>query len=930
VQVANSDIVRRCIYISVVWTMLCIPQRGITQTSKQILLAVVADNSGQGIPGATIKWNQKMTVTDVKGQVVLTVPTVGHLSLHLSAVGYLPLQKSIKLDTLAGTLQLALQNRQQFLQEVVVTGKEAKSLSTATIITKEALKMLQPSSFSDVLELLPGGLAKDPVLTAANKMRLRETGTSEPGYDIANLGVGFVIDGAPLSTQANMQTTIGEASGTRTANGSRQMIAKGVDLRGISTDNIQEIEIVRGIPSVRYGNLTSGLVKIKRKEGESPLSMRFKADGLSKLGYIGKGIAISDSKFLNIGVDYLEAKDSPTNPLENYKRLTAMVKWNNRWEDSQGGMWSWMVATDLSSTLDKEKKDADVGNVEVNSFRSKNQDIGLIQTLSLQRDKSNWFRTIALTQSARVAQNTIDRVKWVQLEAASAISPPGQLGEHDGIYLPGQYIAQMQVDGKPMNLYLQLETEHSFAWKALQQNWLLGGQWSYDKNNGQGQIFDPLRPISPQMDLRPRAFKSIPATQELSFFLEDQLMYNLGAQQFEALVGLRANKIIGLNPSFEQLGKWFVDPRFNIAWHIKPMQVGTSPLRLTLAAGIGKATQKPVMAQISPNTLYWDLVQLNYYHNNPDYRRVNLSTHSVDPVNYNLQVAHNLKKELRLQGSYKGVSFSTTWFDENLQNGFRAMEDFTVLDYKTYSTQGIDPNSITSAPDISTLPFEYQKRLVTYPKTENGSTIHKQGIEFQVSSPRFSFLNTKFTADGAWFKTTYGNSRMVYRNPREQIIVDGKRQQYLGIYQTDKGYKNQVFNSKLYIDNYFPEIGMIFMTSLQVQWYSTRQSTYENGMPIAYIDVNGDEHPFTAQSATDPALRQLIVRYADNAFAQAKTPMTMNVNFKATKTIGTKMRMAMYVNRLLQYNKPFTVNGLKMNNRGLNSPYFGMEINFDI
>jgi len=276
-------------------------------------------------------------------------------------------------------------------------------LSTATIITKEALKMLQPSSFSDVLELLPGGLAKDPVLTAANKMRLRETGTSEPGYDIANLGVGFVIDGAPLSTQANMQTTIGEASGARTANGSRQMIAKGVDLRSISTDNIQEIEIVRGIPSVRYGNLTSGLVKIKRKEGESPLSMRFKADGLSKLGYIGKGIAISDTKFLNVGVDYLEAKDSPTNPLENYKRLTAMVKWNNRWEDSQGGMWSWMVATDLSSTLDKEKKDADVGNVEVNSFRSKNQDIGLIQTLSLQRDKSNWFRTIALTQSARVA-----------------------------------------------------------------------------------------------------------------------------------------------------------------------------------------------------------------------------------------------------------------------------------------------------------------------------------------------------------------------------------------------------------------------------------------------------------------------------------------------------------------------------------------------
>lgn len=915
--------------VLVLSTML-IPQIGLAQTGKKILLSVVDSGSHTAISGLTVKWNHGLAISDTGGKALITVRTDGKITLSLSAIGYMPLRKEIKLDTLGNMLQLGLKRKHEFLQEVVVTGKESTSLSTSTIISREALKMLQPTSFSDILELLPGGLAKDPVLTSANTIRLRETGGTDSGYEISNMGVGFVIDGSPLSTQANMQTTFGEAQGARTENGSRNMIGRGVDLRSISTDNIQEVEIVRGIPSVRYGNMTSGLVKIKRKEGETPWSMRFKSDGLSKLFYAGKGVAVGESKFLNIGVDYLQAKDSPTNPLENYNRMTAMVKWNSHWHDKNGNQWAWMIATDLSSTLDKEKKDSDIGHVEVNSFRAKNQAVGVMQTLRLDRPQSNWFKSVTFSQSSRLEQNRIDRVKWVQLEAASAISPPGLDGEHDGIYLPGQYIANMSVDGKPLNLYVNMDSEHSFSWKGLQQNWLLGSQWSYDKNFGEGHIFDPLRPLSVQMDLRPRPFNSIPATQELSFFVEDQLLYTLGEHKMEALVGIRANKLLGMNGSFEKLNNWFVDPRLNIAWHLKPLSVGGSPLRFTIGAGIGKATQKPVMAQMSPNTIYWDLVQLNYYHDNPDYRRVNLRTHSIDPINYALQPASTLKKEVRLQGSYVGTIFSMTFFNEELSNGFRAMEDFASLDYKTYKTNGIDPNTITGPPDIALLPYVEQKRLVTYLKTENGSSIHKQGIEFQLSSPRFSFLNTKFTADGAWFKTTYSNSRMVYKNPREQIVVDGKRQQYLGLYQTDKGYKNQVFNSKLYIDNYFPEIGMVFLTSFQVQWFSMRQSTYENGMPLAYIDVNGVEHPFTEQAAQDPALRQLIVHYADNAFAPSKTPMTMNINFKATKNIGPKIRMAMYVNRLLQYNKPYTVNGVTWNTRGLNSPYFGMEINFDI
>lgn len=66
-------------------------------------------------------------------------------------------------------------------------------------------------------------------------------------------------------------------------------------MRAISTDNIESVEIVRGIPSAEYGNLTSGMVKIKRITRSTPFTARFKADEYSKLFSAGKGFAIGNT-----------------------------------------------------------------------------------------------------------------------------------------------------------------------------------------------------------------------------------------------------------------------------------------------------------------------------------------------------------------------------------------------------------------------------------------------------------------------------------------------------------------------------------------------------------------------------------------------------------------------------------------------------------
>ncbi len=68
------------------------------------------------------------------------------------------------------------------------------------------------------------------------------------------------MDGIPMSNDAGMTYNSGTTVGNNIS------LNRGVDMRTMPTDEIASVEIQQGIPSVEYGDLTSGLIKIKRKE----------------------------------------------------------------------------------------------------------------------------------------------------------------------------------------------------------------------------------------------------------------------------------------------------------------------------------------------------------------------------------------------------------------------------------------------------------------------------------------------------------------------------------------------------------------------------------------------------------------------------------------------------------------------------------------
>ena len=99
-------------------------------------------------------------------------------------------------------------------------------------------------------------------------------------------------------------------------------------MRTLSTDNIESIEVIRGIPSAEYGDLTSGAVLVKSRAGKSPLMIRFKTNPNIYQASAGKGFSLGKKAGdLNISGDYAYSKNSLTKNHAFYQRASAKALW---------------------------------------------------------------------------------------------------------------------------------------------------------------------------------------------------------------------------------------------------------------------------------------------------------------------------------------------------------------------------------------------------------------------------------------------------------------------------------------------------------------------------------------------------------------------------------------------------------------------------
>lgn len=869
------------------------------------------------VPGAAVTLSGgSWTISDSLGRFEVKVSSPDRM-LTITSLGYKTLRAGPAPDGI-----YRLQPDIQAIDEVVITATEDHGLTATTRIREDAISHIQPSSFADLLELLPGGRARDPGFSRPQLINLRSANAlSNANYATSALGTRFLIDGRPVGNDANLQATPAwSALGSSFVN-------CGTDMRTLTTEDIESVDVVRGIASVAYGDLTSGLIKITRRKGGRDLRARFKADMKSKLFYVGKDFewGTVDKFTMNASLNFLDSRADPRNLRQNYKRLTGSWRLGKTWTCGETFTKVLNASFDYTGSFDRQKSDRDLDEGDmgpVETYRSDYNSFSFSTDFILSaKSEESLFRSFRATTSWTGSHDLIDRWKHVVNGTQEPISVATEPGAHDAVILPAVYDATLQVDGRPFYAYVNLVA----SFRAGIHNIMTGCDWNMDKNFGDGTRFDPERPLSGGAAVRPRPYHAIPANHQLSFYAEENASRDFGSFSLEWMLGLRATAMAGAGKEYSLDRRPYLDPRANLRLEMPRLVLGDYRFEWGMFGGAGAHTKFPTMDMLYPEPLYGDLIQLNYWPVEENLRRVNLLVYRIDPTNPDVGAARNLKIELGADASWNGFSFSVDCFREDMKSGFRTGSEYLSVISTDYDESAIDKSSLTGPPALEGLPFVMDTTLVSYGKPVNGSRTLKQGVEFTFASKRIRALHTRITASGAWFLTKYMNSIPEYFRPH--VIIDNEPYPYIGLYEKDDGYLYESFNTNLMFDTQIPRLGLIFSTSFQALWFTGHRSMPDDKYPVSYIDKKLESHPFTEADAADGVKGHMVREYTPSLYRYEREPFSMNINLKVMKKLyHDKVSCSLFVNRIFNVTPDYHRNGVLV--RRNVTPYFGLELDF--
>lgn len=174
------------------------------------------------------------------------------------------------------------------LKEVIVTASQPDTPGSRSIIGQDAIRHIQATDLSGLTQLLPGVTTRNPNLNIPAGFTIRSA-----SYDNTTnaLGTAILVDGMRLNNNMNMQQM--GLEGRRGIYNST--VLSGFDVRSISPTSVESVEVIRGIPSARYGDVTSGMVLVKSKVGIQPFSASMRFTATEKLASAGKGFRLGSN-----------------------------------------------------------------------------------------------------------------------------------------------------------------------------------------------------------------------------------------------------------------------------------------------------------------------------------------------------------------------------------------------------------------------------------------------------------------------------------------------------------------------------------------------------------------------------------------------------------------------------------------------------------
>ncbi|WP_039052653.1 TonB-dependent receptor plug domain-containing protein [Sphingobacterium sp. T2] len=831
------------------------------------------------------------------------------------------------------TLNLIFRDNSFRIDEVDVVAKRSNNLvGTSSKISSNAIEHLQANSLADVMSLLPGGLTSNSDLNTAKQINIRNVVNTSS--NINAFGTSIIINGAPTSNNANLQALNPTVSGSAVSLAGGASPSGGFDVRNISLQNVESIEVVRGIPSVTYGDATSGTVIVNQKAGAQPLTIEARTNPNIYSLNITDGILLRNNKgALNIGGGYAYNINDPVQSYRYYQRATFNALYSNK---LFGDRLNSTSGIDVNFGKDTRKLNPDdeitktkshakeigfslhtKGNVTFDNKSLKyiqySGKIGYTNKYSyLQEQYTSANAPYSMTYTDRAVLTNFPGRKFYDVEGKEITNIP--VGEEHlyAVYLPSTYVGEYTIDGKELNAFVQTSANFFNRIGNTNHSWRFGADYKIDKNFGDGKIFadslPPYRNLSyVNATFRKRRYKDIPALQQFGLFFEEDFSMLIANRKLNIIGGVRYDLFNG--------DKSVLSPRVNASYEVIPRT-------FSIKGGYGLLAKAPSLLYLSPEDAYFEYININELANTaiPEAERVFMTTTRVfSTENKNLKIAQNRKAELGFDFNIGKSSLSVTAFREKLENGYNyrvTAKPVEFIEYKRVNNNEPIYSAISNPV------------LAKFNMPGNGARLDKEGIEFELFLKRFDAIRTQFSINGMYInQKTYSSDYVTYDG---QSGTGASSRTHIALYEP----KMTVLNEKSTVSSLrtihnIPSIGFVVTLTTEFIWNESDWTTYGNdSIPIKYISkIDGQIYDFDPSRKDESEFKVLLRPVSRTLETVESLPTMVNFNLNLTKEIRDYIRVSFFANNIFRYYQIAQSDRVKSNYYKRNIPYyFGLNL----
>ncbi len=830
-----------------------------------------------------IAGTQNYTNSDNKGNFTLKLSKGKH-TVSVGMLGYVTKEINFEVKETVTNVVVELTKSTLNIDGIVVTASTSQSkegTSTYSIGT-EAIKQIQAVSLSDVMSLLPGGKLSPLDLDSSLQTNIRSAESSS----VNSFGTAIIVDGAPMSNDGNMQVTnasSGLSSGSNVA-------GKGTDLREIPASNIESVEVVTGVASAKYGNITSGAVIVTRKAGYSPLTISFNSTTNTYQGSISQGLQLKNGDYLNIDGDYAYSNGSETEIKNYYQRVGVSSRWTSSF--SKALNWNNTMSFSYSFSGDGQREEPDETLASITDIQNHYLSFGINGSLGILGKLNYTFNGSYADQYTSIDKEVTDG-------NVPLIEPT-----ETGTYITNQFTSliyrqETEMIGRPINLYGRIEADQSIDWMNNNFSFNTGVEYTLDKNYGEGRIVgEGGVSASGTPGTRGMIYNNIPASKNFSAYHQTNISRNFDVFMYNLRLGLRYDNML---------------ERYN---RLSPRLSGSVGLfdKFKINAAWGLSYKAPSMVTLYPGPTYFDITNFSDYNTYEVDRVAVVTTYVFDDDNTYLEPSRGETKELSFEWADHGYSLRLTGFNKIIDGGITTQTTLAILENqgydlvwgengeKLYDDNGVrlveaDPNDVT-----------YVAR--TYSRYSNTYRSESNGLELTFSPPYIESTHTGFNLSGQFITTNSWNT--IPEVKASNGSTTGVR---YGVYN-DYKYKVTNASANATIIQQIPDLRLMITLTTELNLYYKSEYIQPDRYPLAYYDSDGTYIEIPESDKMNDEYSDLVL--SESSAYPTIVPFYPNFHINIRKETKSGHSFSFYANNCFWYN-PYCTDQYSENTSRLNS-----------